>query len=211
MSHDPVTPRSGSQRTILDSIRSTPLTDADLAYLASRGMTVEATVHPFAGVPASLVDRYGGRVAILSLAPDGHPYDVVFRCVRCPGGCEGHKKYDRLPGLSGRIFNTRAFTLPAPSIDVTEGQLDARTLEQCGLAAVGVSGANAFKSHYRRLFDGYDQVRVWGDGDDAGREFAEKVACLVPRSRVMMVPEGMDVNSVYVEGGKAAIIGMLGE
>lgn len=90
------------------------------------------------------------------------------------------------------------------------GNCDAMTLTQCGYPAVGFPGASTWRDHHAYMFDGYQRVFVLGDGDDAGEEFASKVARHVPNPRVITLPDNQDVNGLYVEQGIDAIHKLLG-
>lgn len=157
--------------------------------------------------PAPRLQRYAGRLVIPSTGPDGNVYDVAFRCIRdhdCKA--EDCAKYLFIDGLDKRLYNLRALASAGEVVDITEGQLDAATLVACGLHAVGVSGAHGWKRHHHRLLAGFSRVRVWGDGDPAGREFAKKISHDVASADVMMVPWEYDVNKLYVEQGRDAIL-----
>lgn len=144
---------------------------------------------------------------IPSIGPRDNVYDVAFRCVQ-DHDCKAAEcpKYLFLPGMDKRLYNLRALAEAGDTIDITEGQLDAATLEACGLRAVGVAGANGWKTHQRRLFQGFDRVCVWGDGDSAGRDFALRVSHDVAGADVMMVESQYDINSLYVEQGRDAVL-----
>jgi DNA primase len=85
--------------------------------------------------------------------------------------------------------------------------MDCITMVQAGIPAVGIPGASAWKPHYELLFEGYEQVIICADNDDtgAGRKFAAKVAQHVPGPRVVLFPEGHDVNSYYCAFGREAL------
>lgn len=206
-------PRSPLQRRILDSLRGLPLNDAGRAYLEKRGLVEVATDLGFGVVPDSPAPRlrqYAGRLAIPSIGPDDNVYDVAFRCLEHES-CKDHdcRKYLFLPGMPKRLYNLRALDRAADTISITEGQVDAATLEACGMPAVGVAGAEGWKQHHRRLFTGFPRVLVWGDGDPEGRHFAEKVSHDVAGAEVMMVPWGTDVNELYVSGGREAVLAVI--
>ena len=90
------------------------------------------------------------------------------------------------------------------------GNCDTMVLTQCGIKAVGISGSQAWKDHYRYLFEGLQKVYVAGDGDDAGQLFAAKVAEQVPNPHVVALPQGKDINDVYIEGGVNAVRELFG-
>lgn len=157
--------------------------------------------------PAANLRQYAGRLVIPSIGPGGNVYDVAFRCMR-EHDCKAAEcaKYLFLPGLTKRLYNLQALTTAGSTIELTEGQLDAGALVACGLHAVGVPGVNGWKPHHHRLFQGFERVRVWGDGDVAGKAFAEKVANLVAGAEVMMVPWNQDVNTTLITQGREAIL-----
>ena len=203
-------PRSASQRRLLDSFKGLPLGEAGSAYLAKRGLLGVGIDQLFAEVSGSDPRHapFAGRLAILSLGPDESVHDVTFRCI-ADHDCKDADcaKYLGVPHLEKRLFNARAVLSHGSVVDIAEGQIDALTLLACGLDAVGVAGASSWRPHYRRLFGGFDVVRVWGDGDKAGQDFAARVASDIPQAEVMMgVPQGEDINSLFVRKGREAIL-----
>ena len=203
-------PRSPLQKRILASLATLPLDARGSAYLESRGLLEVATDLRFGVVPdstAANLRQYRGRLVIPSIGPSGNVYDVAFRCL-FDHDCKAADcaKYLFLPGLDKRLYNLQALSTAGTTIEITEGQLDAASLVACGLHAVGVPGVNGWKGHHHRLFQGYDRVRVWGDGDVAGKAFAEKVANSVAGAEVMMVTWEMDVNTTLITQGRDAIL-----
>ncbi|MGL4178302.1 MAG: hypothetical protein ACRCSN_19780 [Dermatophilaceae bacterium] len=118
------------------------------------------------------------------------------------------RKYDFISGIDKRLHNTQAVVRAGHVIEITEGQLDADALEFCGLHAVGVPGASAWRPHHRRLFVGFERVRIWGDGDRAGREFAKKVGSDLRNSESVTLPEGQDPCAILAERGMGAILAL---
>jgi len=136
---------------------------------------------------------------------------VALRFRRPPHKDTG-PKYWQPEGSVLTIFNTLAFFAGEETIAVAEGEMDAITLAQAGIPAVGIPGASAWKPHYKLLFEGYQSVLICADNDDtgAGRKFAAKVAQNVPGPQVVVMPEGHDVNSYYCEFGRQALREHLG-
>ena len=155
-------------------------------------------------------ERYAGRLAIPYIGPAGNIYDIRYRCLE-DHDCRdhGHGKYEGEPGVQTRLYNSRALLAPTDYIFICEGEIDALTLGACGWPAVGVPGANAWKPHHRRCFDAFADVVVVADGDDAGRKLASTVVRAIPAARSVIMSEGMDANSIYVQGGKAALAELL--
>ena len=155
-----------------------------------------------------------GMLAIPYLTPSG-PVALRFRR---PPEKETGPKYWQPEGTDLTIFNVRAFFAGEHVIVITEGEIDCMTVNQCGIPAVGIPGASAWKDHFQPLFEGYDRVIICADNDDkemkdgehAGDKFAKRVAKLVPGPEVVRMPSGHDVNSFFCEVGSAGLREYLG-
>lgn len=122
-------------------------------------------------------------------------------------------KYLSASGDIPRPYNVAALYQSSPTICICEGELDTITAEQDGLKAIGIAGVNGWKPDFRHLFAGYDTVFILADADDKGqgKGFAEKVAAVLPNSRIVMMPKGHDVNSWYVANGEGSVRALLEE
>lgn len=149
-----------------------------------------------------------GMLAIPYLTPTG-PVALRFRR---PPSKETGPKYWQPEGSELTIFNVPAFFMGERLMIITEGEIDCMTVSQCGLPAVGIPGASAWKDYYQPLFEGYDRVIICADNDDtgAGSKFASKVARQVPGPEIVTMPEGHDVNSYFCEVGAAGLREYLG-
>jgi DNA primase len=168
-------------------------------YLASRGISRAIAENHRLGVVAAPLpghERMVGRLVIPYLGLRDTVSGLRFRSL---GGHE--PKYLGLPGAELRLFNVRSLHEAGDSIHITEGELDSVSLGAVGLAAVAVPGVSAWKRHHPRLFMGFTRVFIWGDGDDPGREFAQKLSRELDTSIVVPMPDGMDVNSLLVQDG----------
>jgi DNA primase len=178
-----------------------------LEYLTTERKLSLATIDRFllgaVVQPDVLDDGAKGMIAIPYITPNG-PVALRFRR---PPERETGPKYWQPEGTVLTIFNTRAFFASEETIAITEGEVDAMTLVQAGIPAVGIPGASAWKEHYRLLFEGYNSVLICVDNDDtgAGRKFASKVAQHVPGPRLVVMPENHDVNSYFGEFGRQAL------
>lgn len=151
-----------------------------------------------------------GRLAIPSIGPWGNIYGLKFRKVRED---QRGPKYLNSDGIGIRPFNTRALLEATTRIAICEGELDAITLEQCGIPAVGISGVEHWHKRYARMFVGFSEVLVVGDNDEAGQ--GARFSALVAKDvyagrRVVLEEEGADINSIYVAGGAEALYSALG-
>jgi DNA primase len=174
-------------------------------YLQDRGInpdTVQKFRLGYVVDPEFGHERYRGRLAIPALLGSGQPYGLRFRALTP----EDTPKYLGLPGLPTRLFNVRAIEQAESFICITEGELDTIILDQCGLYSVGVCGAENWKRHHPKLFAGFQRVLIFGDGDEAGQRFAEKVNISLTGGARVMMKSNQDVNDVYREGGRDAIM-----
>lgn len=183
------------------------LIDGAGAYLTSRGISRQAAVTRRLGyvAPGSAVvgqEQYEGRLAIPYTTPTGI-VDLRFRSI---DPLSEAPKYMGRPGVETLMYGVLAFQKDSPFIAVCEGELDALVLEEMvGIPAVGIPGANSWKGYYRRAFEDYDRVYVFADGDQAGRDFAKKVASVLDTAVVIQMPEGHDVNSLFVAEGAESL------
>lgn len=104
----------------------------------------------------------------------------------------------------------KAFQEDTDVIAICEGEFDTMLACQCGVTAVGVSGANNWKDWYARAFSDYRKVVVLCDGDTAGRDMGRKIASQIDVALVVSMPEGMDVNEYVMAEGPDALRGKAG-
>lgn len=174
-------------------------------YLVGRGITEQAARtfrlgyvkgdHPGDG-------DYGDRLAIPYVTPAG-VVDIRFRSLQGDG-----PKYLSRPGSKTKLFNVKDLGVPSSTLYVTEGEMDTIVASAiCGLPTVGVPGANNWQPHFKLLMQDYRKVVVLCDGDEAGRQFGRAVCKEVDTAIAVSMPAGMDVNDVYLSGGREAVLG----
>lgn len=173
-------------------------------YLAARGISRNAA-HTFrlgyAGQPMIGHEQYAGRLAIPYLTPSGVS-DLRFRSI----SDDGSPKYLSRPGAETHLYNVLAFSDDSDFIVVCEGELDTIiTAGECGLPAVGVPGANGWRAWYARAFADYRRVIVLCDGDQPGRDLGKRIAQQIDVATVVSMPDGMDVNEVFLSEGSDGI------
>ena len=176
--------------------RSLPLAEE---YLASRGLSLGDGVTVRLGyVHEPLVghEQFIGRLAIPYLTPSG-VVDIRFRAI---GPQE--PKYLGMPGSETRLYNVNALLTAENYIAITEGEIDAITLNyKCGIPSIGVPGANNWKRHYARLLHDFESIFIFADGDQPGSDFAKKISQEVSGVTIVHMPDGHDVNSMYLQEG----------
>lgn len=194
--------QSRLQRESLDSAARHYAQYASLAeeYLARRGLSLEDAQRAMLGLvvePLPGHDAYVGRLSIPYVTSTG-VVDIRFRAI---GPQE--PKYMGLPGNQTRLYNVNAILTADNDIAVCEGEIDTITLHyKVGVNAVGIPGVNNWKNHYRKLLQDFETVVVFADGDQPGQDFAKKLSREVPGVLVINMPEGEDVNSMYIKHGQ---------
>lgn len=200
---------SASQRRSLEKATAAYEAHVDQAmpYLEGRGISRETArtyrlgyVHE----PVRGDDEYVGRLAIPYLTTSG-VVDIRYRVINGDG-----PKYLSRPAAKTHLFGVTALLKPSPVLVLTEGEVDCMTMNQIGVAAVGIPGANAWKDYWRLLFLDYDEVIAVCDGDQAGRDFGKKVAERIDGVSVVHLPDGTDINDLFVKDGAASVLERIG-
>lgn len=218
---EPLLPLSDSQREALrEAVTSyqSALTAVAAKHLLGRGVT-QATAASFR--LGSVVEpmpghaRFVGFLAIPYLDKDGEPVSLRFRCIEDHDHrAYGHGKYLSITDEPARVFNVRAIHEAVRSIDgvihLTEGEFDAIILNQIGLPAVAIPGASGFQPHHRRMLAGFNRVWCWGDPDEAGAEFTNKVTRMMRAAKGVRLTVG-DVSETYCQGGAEALLALIDE
>jgi DNA primase len=170
-------------------------------YLASRGITREAARLARLGVvvePDVGHETFQGRLSIPYITKTG-VVDIRFRSLN-PAV---EPKYMGMTGAETKMYNVLDIERAGDFIGICEGEIDTLTLSSLvGIPCVGVPGANSWKKHYTRLLADFERVFVFADGDQPGKEFATSLARELPVT-VVQLPDGQDVNSMFVQEGSA--------
>jgi DNA primase len=171
-----------------------------LPYLGSRGITEETARTfrlGFVGSPEVGHEPYVGKLSIPYITPAG-AIDIRFRSL---GIDTAGPKYLSRPGASTHIYNINALNRDDDALIVCEGELDTVVATQAGFTAVGLPGANNWKPFYSRVLADWDKVILLCDGDNAGREMAKNLSRELDNVFPVFMPEGQDVNDVYLQEG----------
>lgn len=207
---------SKSQRRLLE--RAVTKYEQDLGqardYLGGRGITREMAAEARLGVVCSPEPGHESAVNRLCI-----PYlnklgvtAVKFRCmsshdcklVDCP-------KYICPLGQETFLYGILDTESDADTIHLTEGELDRLILRSVlDEPVVGFPSASQWKPHYPYHFRGFDRVLVWPDGDKAGREFAQRVRKEISNAEIVSMPDGYDVNKLYLDMGAEAVLKLAG-
>lgn len=173
------------------------------AYLGSRGITA-ASIDKF----QLGYDLATGRLTIPYLTPAG-PFVIKYRCIGNHDCKEhGHGKYVYDTGSAIHLYNAQALR-NSELVVVTEGELDAISVDQTGVAAVGYPGTAMWKAnpHWRWCFDSLEQIIVVADGDEPGKKAGTAVTESLRNAvdadvRLVVLPDGQDSNSYLTEFGE---------
>jgi DNA primase len=168
-------------------------------YLAERGINLEAATRARLGVvlePLTGHENYVNRLAIPYLTRSG-VVDLRFRSMDL-----SEPKYMGLTGATTHLYNVGSFFKASSYISICEGEIDTITLDMvCGIPSVGVPGVNNWKKHYTRLLQDFDKVFLFADGDSAGTDFAKHLSKELSNLITVQMPDGEDVNSMYLKYG----------
>lgn len=170
-----------------------------LPYLAERGLSQEAANQFHLGVveePLPSHEQYQGRLSIPYITRSG-VVDIRFRALN---GEE--PKYLGLPSAETTLYNVEALFKAKNYVCICEGEMDTITMAATtSHPTVGAPGATSWKKFYPRVFEDFDTVIVLADGDDAGMEFGKRIQRSLNTTRILQMPIGEDVNSVFQKHG----------
>lgn len=204
-------PLSSSQRDTLKQAASTfrealraggEPARAAAQYLRERGIDPDSEASAALGLGVVVPDypgfeRFAGRLSIPNLCVKNSVVGIKFRAL----DDETQPKYDQPDGQVGRLFNLRAMRNVRDWVAITEGEIDAISLEILGLPAVGVPGANGWKPHHYRLFEGLRRVVLVRDDDKGGDPLVSSlVSTPLDVAIVRPVPGFKDVNAALAAG-----------
>ncbi len=214
---EPLRPLSPSQREALEEATASyqaALTADAARYLAARGIG-QAEVDTFrlgvVGDPHPGHARYRGMLAIPYLDRDGHPLTIRFRCLEDHNHRDfGHGKYNTLPDDPPRLYGVDSIHAAGDEIHLTEGELDRIILCKVGWHAVASPGSEMWFGRHRRMLAGFSRVWVWGDPDDAGAKFTNKVCRSLRSAKGVRLRIG-DVTETYLHGGEKSLHDLIDE
>lgn len=186
--------------------------DKAASYLSGRGLSKESAEALRLGVVGSdpepghemMVDR----LAIPYITRSGI-VDMKFRCLQ-HDDCKQYDcvKYLALGGYEGsRLYNVNAFFADSDFIVITEGEPDTWISHyELGIPSVGCPGVQRWEPHFARCFSGYERIILFAHGDTSGRDFAKRVAGELPQTQVINLPNGEDVNSLFLSEGRESLL-----
>lgn len=202
--------QSALQKELLGKATTKYAEDIYLAedYLKGRGISLATARLAQLGVvvePEPGHEAYVGRLSIPYVTKTG-VVDIRYRSLN-PAV---EPKYMGMTGAETKMYNVLDIERAGDFIGVCEGELDTLTMSRCiDIPCIGVPGANSWKKHYTRLLADFERVFVFADGDQPGTEFARSLARELPVT-IIQLPDGEDVNSVYVQHGASYFYSRIG-
>lgn len=209
-------PLSASQREALEEATSSyqaAVTRDAARWLVERGID-GATARTFRlGVvhaePFPGHSRFQGSLAIPYLDRFGKPLSMRFRCFQeHDHRAFGHGKYMSMIDEPTRVFNVKGIHDAGDEIHIAEGEFDAMILTRVFGFGAGFPGARSWKPHHRRMLAGFNKVWVWGDPDDAGAEFVQKVSRQVRSAKGVRLTDG-DVTDTFKKLGAEGLTSLI--
>lgn len=70
---------------------------------------------------------------------------------------------------------------------------------------VACPGSTSFANEWASLFKDYDDIYIVPDADEAGEKMVQKICGLIPRAKVVRLPEG-DLSDFILEHGTTGVL-----
>lgn len=113
------------------------------------------------------------------------------------------------------LFGQQLWSNKGKKLVITEGEIDALSVATAFDGKYPVislkNGASAAKKEISNHLDwisGYDEVYLWFDNDDAGRQAVEDVVSILPADKIRIIRHAdyKDANEVLLYKGKAGVV-----
>lgn len=146
------------------------------------------------------IAKNNGDIVFPYISPDGELEHIKYRSIK-------EKKFFSSAGTAPCLFGWQAITDEDRVVVITEGELDAMTVRQCGMPALSVpiGGGKGNKQQwieyeYERL-QRFDIIYLSLDSDEAGKQAQNEIAERLGRHRckVLDLP-AKDANEVLMSG-----------
>lgn len=202
----------------VDDLR--PLTDAALAFLRGRGLSVEAADLRSCTRYFPKLEREVEAIAFLTKDDNGQVVSVKYRAIE--------DKAFASAGSQSRYWNLERVevTEDEPQVIITEGEFDTLALLTCGYrnvisvpsgaSAASVGGAERGRGGYiasaEKIYNKAKRVILFVDQDEPGRALADELARRIGKHRCyfcLVPPDCKDANDVLVRHGLEALRGIV--
>jgi len=170
------------------------------------------------GLSKEVVEKFGGRFTSYGLEMDYYLEGDDRAYTKTRRNITGQPKYmwatdtpKPAPYIYGRQF-IEHFAENDYHLNIVEGESDAQTLWAHGLAAVGISGANAIKSDLINIIKLFKSIFVFKEPDEGGDKFVKGILSLdlsqsadTPITVVALPKEVEDINKLFTLDKKSFI------
>jgi 5S rRNA maturation endonuclease (ribonuclease M5) len=159
--------------------------------------------------PAPQDRRFRGMLVIPYITRNGIKA-IKFRCMEDHDHNIHGGKYGVPAGQGARVYNPEAYFDAFNTIGICEGEIDALVAtEVIGIPTIGIPGVEMWKGHvdqWKHTLKDYDEVIVFGDGDEAGKRMARQIQeDLGTRALIAQMDTGEDLASSVAKGNAALI------
>ena len=190
------TPKAESLRSLAEML--------GISVPASRGFTLEDYAGK-KGFTVPLLERWGVRTVVSKFGNDvvAIPYrDVAGALLRTKmRHAAGTFWHDDGEGSHPYGLDLLAKQPENARVILVEGESDCHAAWHHGVLAVGVPGANIWKSAWASHLAGRS-VFVWAEPDKGGAEFVRKVTADIPEAKVISVEGVKDLADLHKSAGK---------
>ena len=162
------------------------------------------------GIPDVLIDFHllgwnGSRITIPIFNREGEL--VFFKLAKDPEDRSDSPKMLATPGARADLYGWEDVRHEPEDIIICEGEFDRLALKAQGFRAVtSTGGARVFRADWAAEFSSIHNVYICFDRDAAGHEGALTVGGLIPKARIIQLPEevgeGGDVTDFFVRLGR---------
>src|SRR5947208_2829203 len=162
------------------------------------------------GISPEVIDLHllgwnGSRITIPIFDRNGK--FAFFKLAKGPNDQTDSPKMLATPGAHAELYGWERVLASPEQIIICEGEFDRLVLESRGFAAVtSTGGAGTFRPEWAEAFSEIPNVYVCFDNDAAGQRGEERVARLIPHSKILGLPEEVgeagDVTDFFVRLGK---------
>lgn len=186
--------RGSDQPTIAEMEEIPSFSSEFLDYMERRGISEE--IYTKAGLHVATSGPYTGCLVI----PYPNRTGIWKNRYRRISEGDGPKYMDE-PGATNHLYNPQRLGAEATEVWFTEGELDALTLWQYGLPAIGLPGASIAKTEvfakaWALLWRGAD-IYLFMDNDHAGMDAVDTLQHHFGRVKTVWGPDGMDINDLH--------------
>lgn len=176
-------------------------------YFADHALTLEIAERYQLGIverPAPQDKRFTGMLVIPYLTANGI-MALKFRCMEEHDHSVHGGKYGVPSGQGARPYNPVAYFDAFNRIGICEGEVDTIVAtEVIGIPTIGIPGVEMWRGHlqtWKHTLKDYNEVIIFGDGDDAGRRMARQIQeDLGTRALIAQCDSGDDVASTVAKG-----------